>query len=533
MNLTNEQSQVVKAKGDIIVNSVAGSGKTTTLLAYAKARPQSKILYLAFNKSVKNEAIRKFSQMGVENVTIETAHSLAYKNIVKRHGYSVKDNYKVSDLISILGASKNKTTMSIVVHTKKFIAYFCNSYAERVKDLNYLDVVTDDKAKEFVKAHYKSIEDCARTILAKMDKGEIDITHDFYLKKFQLSKPVLPFDYILFDEGQDASPTMLDIFMRQNAVKVIVGDTHQQIYGWRFAVNSLAVCKFKTHYLSNSFRFPQNIADLANKTLELKKSLGNYEIVKIKGLGNSKEKITKAVLSRTTIALLVKAIKYIDDFPKIYFEGGLSSYMYADSGPSIYDVFNLYAGNNQYIKDETIRSMKDYDELLEYIETTDDQQLHNITEIVEKYSYDIPSIFKQLKECQVERDDAQIIYSTVHRAKGMEYDLVEITDDFVTEEKLDKILKEKNVTNQDISEELNILYVAITRAKNTLYIPEKFIPKEFPESRHIVPIKSKFFNPFLPPKPKAPNKNGVVYLPVQDEFYGFDTNNMNKKKYKK
>jgi superfamily I DNA/RNA helicase len=53
----------------------------------------------------------------------------------------------------------------------------------------------------------------------------------------------------LFDEGQDASPAMLAIFLKQKGVKVIVGDTHQQIYAWRYAVNSLAKADF-TNYIS-------------------------------------------------------------------------------------------------------------------------------------------------------------------------------------------------------------------------------------------------------------------------------------------
>jgi F-box protein 18 (helicase) len=108
-----------------------------------------------------------------------------------------------------------------------------------VQDVNYLETVSDTKAKVFVKTFYKFIEAQVRKFLAKMDSGEIEVTHDFYLKKFQLQTQSLPFDYILFDEGQDASPAMLDIFLKQPAVKVIVGDTHQQIYSWRYAVNSL------------------------------------------------------------------------------------------------------------------------------------------------------------------------------------------------------------------------------------------------------------------------------------------------------
>jgi len=142
-----------------------------------------------------------------------------------------------------------------------------------VQDLNYLDIVSDNKAKTFARSFYKYIENGTRLLLAKMDKGEIEITHDFYLKKFQLSNPLLPYDYILFDEGQDASAAMLDVFLKQKAIKVIVGDTHQQIYAWRHAVNSLAKTDFNTLQLSASFRFTQDIARLATDILYWKNHL--------------------------------------------------------------------------------------------------------------------------------------------------------------------------------------------------------------------------------------------------------------------
>ena len=54
MELTKEQYDIINSTGNIKINAVAGSGKTTTIIEYAKARPgNSRILYLAFNKSVK------------------------------------------------------------------------------------------------------------------------------------------------------------------------------------------------------------------------------------------------------------------------------------------------------------------------------------------------------------------------------------------------------------------------------------------------------------------------------------------------
>ncbi|MES1224676.1 MAG: UvrD-helicase domain-containing protein, partial [Bacteroidota bacterium] len=81
MMLTREQLAIVNSRGNIKINAVAGSGKTTTLIEYARARPAEKILYLAFNRAVKLEAEKKFAEKGVTNVKIETAHSLAFSQV--------------------------------------------------------------------------------------------------------------------------------------------------------------------------------------------------------------------------------------------------------------------------------------------------------------------------------------------------------------------------------------------------------------------------------------------------------------------
>ena len=88
MKLTTEQEKVIASTVNIKINAVAGSGKTTTVIECAKSRPpESRILYLAFNKSVKDEAIEKFAKAGLRNVTVETAHSLAYRIVVCKKGH--------------------------------------------------------------------------------------------------------------------------------------------------------------------------------------------------------------------------------------------------------------------------------------------------------------------------------------------------------------------------------------------------------------------------------------------------------------
>lgn len=503
MQLTAEQKAIIESSGDIKINAVAGSGKTTTVIEYAKARPKnSKILYLAFNKSVKLEATRKFEEKGLTNVKVETAHSLAYKHIVFQNRYKVKAaSYKTNEIAELLQLQNHGEKLAeyiVANHINKYISYFCNSDKQKVQDLNYLDTITDPKAKAFVSKFYDYILKHTRLLLGKMNNGDIEITHDFYLKKFQLSNPQLPYDYILFDEGQDASMAMLDVFLHQKATKVIVGDTHQQIYGWRHAVNSLDKAGFKTFNLSTSFRFSQDIADLAMEVLKYKRHLNLNHHISISGAGKSKELKSKAILARTNLGLLLHAIEYITEnkkVKKIYFEGNINSYTYAEDGASLYDVLNLYNYNHHLVRDPLMKTMKDIDELEEYIEKTEDNQLSVMVEIVKEYGNEIPEILKSIKAKHVENDEknkAQMIFSTVHRCKGMEYDSVQIVQDFLSENKLEKLAADKKELPPQIpklNEEINLLYVAITRAKNSLQIPDTLMPKDFPDSPKIIVTK--------------------------------------------
>ena len=509
MNLTQEQLDIINSTGNIKINAVAGSGKTTTIIEYAKARlANSRILYLAFNKSVKLEAVKKFAESGLKNVQVETAHSLAYKHIVLRSNYNVRpQEYKTQDIVDLLHIQvKGEKHASYIVanHINKLVAYFCNSNKNKVQDLNYLSLITESKAKAFVTKYYDEIVQQARKLLAKMDKGEIEITHDFYLKKFQLLNPNLSYDYILFDEGQDASPAMLHTFLNQSATKVIVGDTHQQIYGWRYAVNSLAQADFKSFNLTSSFRFSQNVANLAIDILKWKDHFNAPISINITGKGADKIGKTKAIIARTNLGLILNAIEFITENTKvkhIYFEGNINSYTYADDGTSLYDILNLFNGKKMQIKDALIKGMKDIDELEDYIRKTEDKQLGMMLEMVKEYENEIYDIIKTIKSKHVDNADkhkAEIIFSTVHRCKGMEYDSVELVNDFITDDKLEKLKNENKELSEEfelsipkLNEEINLLYVAVTRTKNNLKIHQDLMPKDFPTAPQIDIIAKK------------------------------------------
>lgn len=483
MKLTQEQEEIVRSSDNIKVNAVAGSGKTTTIIEYAKQKASSgSLLYIAFNKSVKMEAVQKFAAAGLQNVRVETAHSLAFKSIVAGSGYRVRATYQTLEVVKILGIGKQGDflhVMSIAKHILSFVAYFCNSQCRKVQELNYCDTLSDEAAISFVSTHYELIEYYTRLFLAKMDSGEIEITHDFYLKKYQLSNPTLLQKYILFDEGQDASAAMLDVFLKQKSTKLIVGDTHQQIYRWRYAVNSLESVDFKGLNLSSSFRFNGDVACLAQNILQLKSHLEPHFVPPyIDGLGGGKGLLkSHGYVARTNISLIDKAIELVVDkrkVGKLYFEGNINSYTYGDEGTSLLDIIYLQRGVKEKVRDSLIASFNDIYELEEYVENTDDMQLKAMLEMVNKYGHELPSLINKIKSIHVEdanKMDADVIFSTVHRCKGMEYDEVTLASDFMTEDKLRREFAINPNRAAELAEEVNLLYVAATRAKVRLNIP--------------------------------------------------------------
>jgi len=499
MNLTLEQKEIVESEGNIKINAIAGSGKTSTVVEYAMKRPKnSKILYLAFNRTVKDEAILKFKSKKINSVTVETAHSLAYKNIVFAYRYAVCKGYKAHELAKLLELEEESQRHGAIIlanHVNKLTALYCNSNKQKIQDVNYLSTLIEPQSIGFVTKYYEVILEKTQIFLDKMDTNKIDITHDFYLKKYQLSKPKLKYDYILFDEGQDASEAMLDIFLNQKATKIIVGDTHQQIYAWRYAINSLEKTNFKTFSLSTSFRFNQAIASLASQTLELKQMIIKHKAFPIIGKGSNDKIQSKAIIARTNLGLLINAIEYVIEDKKanhIYFEGNINSYTYAEDGASLYDVLNLYEKKRHLIRDTLIKSMNDIEDLETYVKQTEDVELGMLVEIVKKYGSKIPKILDEIKEKHIKsnnKKDAEIIFSTVHRSKGMEYDSVTLANDFIDEEKIQYLTDEyENKLVDRIIEEINLLYVAITRTTNKLYIPDNLVSPFYPKSDNIIII---------------------------------------------
>ena len=81
--LSDEQQYIlnqVKEGKNVIVDAVAGSGKSTTVLSIARELPHKKILQLTYNSSLRTEIKEKVKHNELTNLTIHTYHSLAVRH---------------------------------------------------------------------------------------------------------------------------------------------------------------------------------------------------------------------------------------------------------------------------------------------------------------------------------------------------------------------------------------------------------------------------------------------------------------------
>ena len=244
--LTNEQKLCVEAaiKGQSLkIKAFAGSGKTSTLVEIAKKLP-GRGLYLAYNKTIQLDATGKFPV----HVDCKTAHSIAYR----ANAYKIKDrvrNLNVFDIIKYLEIEQiySYEEYDIAFLVLKLLRVFVNSDKQNIDYYFRYNLVLQEVAgdnDEQTKSIRNYIINKASEYWSKCTEegSTLPIEHDFYLKMYQLSNPDLTstYDFILFDECQDANPVLLDILSKQACQKIYVGDEQQQIYSWRGSINAFA-----------------------------------------------------------------------------------------------------------------------------------------------------------------------------------------------------------------------------------------------------------------------------------------------------
>jgi len=467
MPLTEEQQSVVQSPSDALkVVAFAGAGKTSTLRAYAKARPERRMLYLAFNNAIAKEAAGKFTR----NVTCLTTHSLAFRAVGQAYHHKLANNIRANQAALALGL--NPGDSSGFGHANQSLRVLKHFLSTSCVDLHeFADLVADER-----KHQPAVIEGAARLWQAMCDPGNaaMPMLHDGYLKLYQLSSPRLDVDTILFDEAQDANPVTLAIVRQQSCAKVFVGDPHQQIYQFRYAENAMADPSLTDElFLTESFRFGDEIAAAANRLLAVKR-----EHNAVRGGRRVPPSSTKACIARGNAALYRRAAHLAHQGSNVCWVGGIDGYRLN----LLNDIWLLRAGRRSDIKDRFVASFEDFDELQGYATAQDERDLMAWIRVIEGHSrwQLIPEEIALVRSRSVAQPEGEALaLATAHKSKGLEFGSVELADDFPELELANavKYSRESHPLFWDEQgfrggvllpqEEINLRYVAITRAETT------------------------------------------------------------------
>jgi superfamily I DNA/RNA helicase len=293
------------------------------------------------------------------------------------------------------------------------------------------------------------------------EKHPCAITHDGYLKLFQLRQPQLQYQLVFLDEAQDTNQVLKALLTRQSAQKIWVGDQHQQIYSWRRASASLLGEPKQQYPLTQSFRFGQHIAQLANLLLQ---QTGEQRVVK--GLATDYPVNTQfdpyapyTVLCRTNAKVFEVAEFCIER--KITFEinGGLDQV-----AKLIESAYALYKGKLAQVKVSDLAIFTSWQEFTQVADEAQKNEWKHIIKFVEAHrDQTLARIARLHRHCASgSQQMSQVFISTVHKAKGLGFEQVVLASDFEAPE----------ADAEDYIEQLNVLYVAITRAKKVLKLPK-------------------------------------------------------------
>ena len=506
MKLTDEQTEVQDAvatlpKGDNLkVIAFAGAGKTTTLTACAEALKVPGV-YLAFNRGVADEAFQRFRHTKCKPMTIHKLalgvmkDCMANQQVANIGTWSFK-KYRSSsstryDIPTIQGWDDERISAAVI---RTITAYSASEdplpNPEHAKDalisaMGDPDFMLPGRKTDLVRYTIERLADPISQMAQNyymhcMQNGFLN--HDMYLKMLDVNEDMRNaafkhYRYIMIDEAQDINPVQRSILQKTGLPLVAVGDPYQQIYSWRGAENSLMEFPGREIYLTKSFRFGPDIATIARCILDSIPDNGG-PTQRLVGTGpepidkDAPEKI--AIICRTNFGMLDEALNlfrqnnqredgknriFVDNIDNIL-AGALSARA-------------LYENRMEDVVAPDLKEFNSWDELETTAEDGSDPGLSRMVRLVRREMIDdVQTLFNYQQNQQNQGDvfkNRNVVICTAHRAKGLEYDRVKLSEDFRTIDDMNRKYrnaKRKSAKHITLAKEAyNTLYVAATRAK--------------------------------------------------------------------
>lgn len=468
---------IQKGKGNLIIDAVAGSGKSTTIVNALKLIPSDKqVLFLAFNKAIVEELKIKIGNM--ENVEVKTLHSLG-ASAVKKTLKSNLSNDKYTSWVNN-GVKFGSLAPIYKISSEQFSDWKQN--ITKLIDLGRVNLIVNSKELEdLVYKHNIDILDNEVDIAIKgIQWGEretnvIDFTDMIYFPNVKQIK-MFQYDWVFIDECQDLNAAQRNLFLKclkPNGRFVAVGDPRQAIYGFAGAdVESFNLLKRLENTvkipLSVCYRCDSSIINLAKEIVPQIEARDNAPL----GIVDRNSKIEDVkdgdmILCRLSAPLVKLCMSYISSGIKAYVKGrdigiNLINMIKKTNLNQIEDVKNKLEVELSRIVKKTMAKQncteveametniyKTYEDKLKTIEILS-EGLITSQEVIDRMNL----IFSD--------NNSGICLSTIHKSKGLENERVFI----ICEDKL--YLKHCMKVPWMAEQERNLVYVAITRAKKFL-----------------------------------------------------------------
>ena len=460
---TEEQLLIREAarstKDNLLISALAGAAKTSTLVLLAKALPTTPILCLAFNKKIAQEMKERLSSNCQAKTLNGLGHQVWMQTTGKRLTIESSKTYNIlSSLINDLPDRDKNNIYPLIGETIKAIdagktaGYVPSSFTSTAlmseDDLfAWLDEAPTPLQEDLIiRASEMSVKQAF--------EGLIDFNDQILLPTvFPATFPQFPL--VMVDEAQDLSAlnhATLHKLARQRIFAV--GDACQAIYGFRGAhENSMDLLretfKMRELTLSISFRCPQNVV----KEAQWRAPHMQWGPAAAEGVVRSLERwsaadipLAAAIICRNNAPIFRLALKLIQSgrYPEIVGN---------DIGKALLKILKKL-GDEKMKQEQVLEKIAQW-KAAKLAKSRSPGSIADQAECLMLFAEQGETLGAAIAFAEHLINSAgPVKMLTIHKSKGLEFDHVLILD--------------KDLIRTTEAQERNLLYVAITRAKQTL-----------------------------------------------------------------
>lgn len=449
----------------LIVEALAGSGKTTTGVEMLKLVPTNQdVLFVAFNKHIATELAKR----APSHVKVSTYHSLGYSSVRQAFGDVRVDENKVDNILSsIMDKYVYKPIFSTIKQLVSLVkANLTGTSVSELLDMADHYGIELNGDSELIFSTVAKVVGMSGSMTAVIDYD------DMCWMPVAQSLPMKQYDFLFIDEAQDTNKVQIALALKsikENGRIVAVGDRHQSLYGFRGAdvnaiPNLIESLEADVLPLSITYRNPKLVVELVNQKFpEIPLQAADWAKDGVIRYIHASEALIEykagdMVLCRCNAPLVEPAFALIRRGVKAIIRG-------RDIGSNLLSLVRKMRVNSlqDLITKLTEYKVKEMAKLQAAEKNNQAQSLEDKVDTIIALSDGIDTIveLEDRIETIFSDDQAGVVFSSVHRAKGLEAEKVYLLHPELMPHKSAK-------KDWEVQQERNIEYVALTRTLSEL-----------------------------------------------------------------